>query len=87
MEAGTRTDHQGFKIPSAIPQDILLIQDLIGPTQPLTLPAADPDDSVDSSGESTDSAEEVEANLLYVGGKARRYVSYFVHLTMSLTFC
>jgi H/ACA ribonucleoprotein complex non-core subunit NAF1 len=81
MEAATGTDHEGFKIPSAIPQDILLIQDLIGPTQPLTLPAADPDDSVDSSGESTDSAEEVEANLLLVGGKSRRSVSYF-HLTL-----
>ncbi|KAI0281269.1 hypothetical protein BGY98DRAFT_229013 [Russula aff. rugulosa BPL654] len=70
MEAGT--DHEGFKIPSTVPQDILLIHDIIGPlipTQPLTPPAADPDDSVDSSGESTDSAEEVEANLL-VGGKS-----------------
>jgi H/ACA ribonucleoprotein complex non-core subunit NAF1 len=81
MEAGT--DHEGFKIPSTVPQDILLIQDIIGPlipTQPLTPPAADPDDSVDSSGESTDSAEEVEANLL-VGGKSTRSVSYFMHLT------
>jgi H/ACA ribonucleoprotein complex non-core subunit NAF1 len=78
------TDHEGFKIPSTVPQDILLIHDLIGPlipTQPLTLPAADPDDSVDSSGESTDSAEEVEANLLLVGGKSTRSVSYFMHLT------
>jgi H/ACA ribonucleoprotein complex non-core subunit NAF1 len=78
------TDHEGFKIPTTIPQDILLIQDLIGlipPTQPLTLPTADPDDSVDSSGESTDSAEEVEANLLFVGGKSTRSVSYFMNLT------
>jgi H/ACA ribonucleoprotein complex non-core subunit NAF1 len=86
MEAGTGKDHEGFKIPSAIPQDILLIQDLIGPlippTQPLAIPAEDPDDSVDSSGESTDSAEEVEANLLLVGAKSRRSVSYFVHLTL-----
>jgi H/ACA ribonucleoprotein complex non-core subunit NAF1 len=83
MEAGT--DHEGFKIPSTIPQDILLIQDLIGPlispTQPPSLLAADLDDSVDSSGESTDSAEEVEANLLFVGGKPTRLVSYFMHLT------
>jgi hypothetical protein len=82
MEAGTRTDHEGFKIPSAIPQDILLIQDLVGLIpQPLTLPAADTDD-VDSSGESTDSAEEVEANLLSVGGNLRRCVSHFMHLTL-----
>lgn len=79
-DTGTGTDHEGFKIPSTVPQDILLIQDLIGslipPTQPLTLPAADPDDSVDSSGESTDSAEEVEANL-FVGGKPKRSVSLY----------
>jgi hypothetical protein len=82
MEAGT--DHEGFKIPSTVPQDILLIHDIIGPlipTQSLNPPAADPDDSVDSSGESTDSAEEVEANLLLVGGKSTRSVSYFMHLT------
>lgn len=81
MEAGK--DHEGFRIPSTIPQDLLLIQDLIGPlippTQPLTIP--DPDDSVDSSGESTDSAEEVEANLLFLGGKSTRSVSYFMHPT------
>jgi H/ACA ribonucleoprotein complex non-core subunit NAF1 len=77
MEAGK--DHEGFKIPSAIPQDLLLIQDLIGPLiPPLKLPAVDPDDSVDSSGESTDSAEEVEANLLFVGGKSTRSVSFHV---------
>lgn len=78
MEAGK--DHEGFRVPSTIPQDLLLIQDLIGPlvppTQPLTLP--DPDDSVDSSGESTDSAEEVEANLLL---KSTRSISVFMHLT------
>ena len=82
MEAGT--DHEGFKIPSNIPQDLLLIQDLIGPltppTQPLTPAASNPDDSVDSSGESTDSAEEVEANLFFVGGKSTRSVSYFMPL-------
>ena len=78
METGT--DHEGFKIPSTVPQDILLIQDLIGPIIPSTQPLT-PDDSVDSSGESTDSAEEVEANLLVVGGKSTRSVSYFMHLT------
>ena len=73
-------DHEGFKIPSNIPQDILLIHDLIGPLNP---PEADPDDSVDSSGESTvDSAEEVEANLLCAGGKSTRSVSYFMHMTL-----
>jgi hypothetical protein len=78
MEAGK--DHEGFKIPSTVPQDILLIQDLIGPVIPSTRPLT-PDDSVDSSGESTDSADEVEANLLFVGGKSTRSVSYFVHPT------
>jgi H/ACA ribonucleoprotein complex non-core subunit NAF1 len=78
MAAGK--DHEGFKIPSTIPQDILLIQDLIGPIIPPTQPLT-PDDSVDSSGESTDSAEEVEANLLFVGGKSTRSVSYSIHLT------
>ncbi len=82
MEADT----EGFKIPSIVPQDILLIQDLIGPlnppTQSLILPRADADDSVDSSGESTDSAEEVEANLLYVGRKSTRSVLYSMYLTL-----
>ncbi len=78
MEAGT--DHEGFKIPSTVPQDILLIQDLIGPIIPPTQQLT-PDDSVDSSGESTDSAEEVEANLLFVGGKSTRSVSYSIPLT------
>jgi H/ACA ribonucleoprotein complex non-core subunit NAF1 len=78
METGT--DHEGFKIPSTVPQDILLIQDLIGPIIPSTQPLT-PDDSVDSSGENTDSAEEVEANLLFVGGKSTTSVSYFMYLT------
>ena len=77
MEAGT--DHEGFKIPSTVPQDILLIQDLIGPIIPPTRQLT-PDDSVDSSGESTDSAEEVEANLLFVGGKSTRSVPYSIHI-------
>jgi H/ACA ribonucleoprotein complex non-core subunit NAF1 len=77
------THHEGFKIPSTIPQDLLLIQDLIGPIVPPTQPlAADTDDSVDSSGESTDSVEEVEANLISVAGKSKRSVSYFIYLTL-----
>lgn len=66
-----------FKIPSIIPQDLLLIQDLIGPIIPPTRPTppVDTDDCVDSSGESTDSADEVEANLISVGEKSERSVS------------
>ncbi|KAH9166897.1 NAF1-domain-containing protein [Lactarius sanguifluus] len=64
MEAG----NEGFKIPSRIPQDLLLIQDLIGPV----VPPWTVDDSVDSSGESADSADEVEANLISVGIKSER---------------
>lgn len=82
------TQHEGFKIPSIIPQDLLLIQDLIGPVvPPAQPPAADADDSVDSSGESTDSVEEVEANLRPLGGKSRRCVSYFIYLILQLIFC
>ena len=68
--------NEGFKIPSIIPQDLLLIQDLIGPIIPpaLQVPLVDADDSVDSSGESTDSADEVEANLISVGEKSERSV-------------
>ena len=66
-----------FKIPSTIPQDLQLIQDIIGEipvstpplrssksTSPVPLrPIAD--DSIDSSDESdTDSEREVEANIL-----------------------
>jgi H/ACA ribonucleoprotein complex non-core subunit NAF1 len=79
MEANTGTDYEGFKIPSSIPQDILLIQDLVGPiipsTQPVTSSETDPVDSIDSSGESTDSVEEVEANLISEDWKATRSVS------------
>lgn len=69
--------NEGFKIPSTIPQDLLLIQDLIGPVIPPAQPAPplDEDDSVSSSGESTDSADEVEANLISVGDKSERSVS------------
>ncbi|KIK94144.1 hypothetical protein PAXRUDRAFT_33679 [Paxillus rubicundulus Ve08.2h10] len=60
-----------FKVPSAIPQDLLLIQDLIGTPALLTdtlkdLP--DPpnsgDDSIDSTDNEVDSEDEVEADLL-----------------------
>ncbi|KAH9070702.1 NAF1-domain-containing protein [Lactarius deliciosus] len=70
MEAG----NEGFKIPSRIPQDLLLIQDLIGAVVPPARPTppVDVDDSVDSSGESADSADEVEANLISVGIKSER---------------
>jgi H/ACA ribonucleoprotein complex non-core subunit NAF1 len=79
MEANTGTDYEGFKIPSSIPQDILLIQDLVGPiipsTQPVTSSETDLADSIDSSGESADSVEEVEANLISEDWKATRSVS------------
>jgi H/ACA ribonucleoprotein complex non-core subunit NAF1 len=69
--------NEGFKIPSIIPQDLLLIQDLLGPIIPARpAPPVDVDDSVDSSGESTASdsadADEVEANLISVGEKSER---------------
>jgi H/ACA ribonucleoprotein complex non-core subunit NAF1 len=79
MEADTGTDYDGFKIPSSIPQDILLIQDLVGPivssTQPVTPSETDSEDSIDSSGESTDSVAEVEANLISEDRKSTRSVS------------
>jgi len=68
MEARTGTDNEGFKIPSSIPQDILLIQDFVGPiiapTQQVDPLETDSVDSINSSGESTDSIEEVEADLI-----------------------
>ena len=68
--------NEGFKIPSIIPQDLLLIQDIIGPIIPPARPTppVEEDDSVDSSGESADSADEVEANLISVGIKSERSV-------------
>jgi hypothetical protein len=67
--------NEGFKIPSIIPQDLLLIQDLIGPIIPPARPTppVDADDCVDSSGES---ADEVEANIISLGEKSERSVSY-----------
>lgn len=83
--------NEGFKIPSTIPQDLLLIQDLIGPVIPPARPTppVDEDDSVSSSGESTDSADEVEANLISVGEKSERSVSSRLKLPFyfSLTPC
>ena len=83
--------NEGFKIPSIIPQDLLLIQDLIGPIIPPAqqVPLVDADDSVDSSGESTDSADEVEANLISLGEKSERSVSRRLKFPFyfSLTLC
>ena len=64
-----------FKVPSAIPQDLQIIQDLIGdlpppPVSKLAAPEPAPqnhtDRSVDSSGaeSDTDSEREVEENIL-----------------------
>lgn len=63
-----------YKVPSHIPQDLLLIHDLVGrdvPSSSSTLPASDKvkikakEDSIESSGdEGFDSEDEVEANLL-----------------------
>ena len=66
-----------FKIPSTIPQDLQIIQDIIGEIPGATPPlrsskSTSPvplrsiaDDSIDSSDESdTDSEREVEANIL-----------------------
>ena len=91
MEARTGTDNEGFKIPSSIPQDILLIQDFVGPiiapTQQVDPLETDSVDSINSSGESTDSIEEVEADLISVDQKSGRSVSYYENLSLQLTFC
>ncbi len=75
METGT--DHEGFKIPSTIPQDLLLIQDLVGPSKQSLSPAAADDD--------TDSAEEVEADL-FVGGISTRSVSFHASHPIKLNY-
>jgi H/ACA ribonucleoprotein complex non-core subunit NAF1 len=61
----------GFKLPSALPQDLLLINELIGPISPLsTYPKPEPqsphpdDSDIASSNGEGDSEEEVEAGLL-----------------------
>jgi hypothetical protein len=84
MDARAETDYEGFKVPSSIPQDILLIQHLVGPViRPLAL-ETESDDCIDSSGESTDSVEEVEANLISVDRKSTRSVSYPQNLSLQL---
>lgn len=64
-----------FKVPESIPQDLLLIHDLIGeiPAQPTTRNRSngppvvhtevDDDDEINSSGNEGDSEDEVEADL------------------------
>jgi H/ACA ribonucleoprotein complex non-core subunit NAF1 len=59
-----------FKVPSTIPQDLLLIQDLIGTLPPLTVASkhiADllnsSDDSIASTDGEAESEDEVEADL------------------------
>ncbi|KAG8219554.1 hypothetical protein J3R82DRAFT_505 [Butyriboletus roseoflavus] len=60
-----------FKVPSTVPQDLLLIQDLIGTIPPLTLaPTHAPDspdssdDSITSTDDEIESENEVEADLV-----------------------
>ena len=54
-----------FKIPSAIPQDLLLIHDLVGEAPAPHTPEPHPvDDSIASSDSDTDSEREVEADIL-----------------------
>jgi len=60
-----------FKVPSTIPQDLLLIQDLIGTLPPLTAAAKHVPDTLDSSDDSiastdgeAESEDEVEADLV-----------------------
>ena len=61
----------GFKVPNSIPQDLLLIQDIVG-TNPVRrqLPESNIEDSLDSSDDnssdddSSDEVDEVEADLI-----------------------
>jgi hypothetical protein len=92
MEAGPGADYdvQGFKVPSTIPQDLLLIQDLISPiiapAKPVTpLVADDSNDSVASSGESIDSADEAEAILVPTRENPGRFASHFNNAFLQLT--
>jgi hypothetical protein len=67
-----------YKVPSDLPQDLLLIRDLVGEDNDSTpAPVASritqkrDQDSIDSSSdEGTDSEDEVEANLLSTGDNA-----------------
>ncbi|KAI0059489.1 NAF1-domain-containing protein [Artomyces pyxidatus] len=65
-------DDSGFKVPTILPQDLLLIQDIVAETfkplaaptpVPATLPVSD-DDSIASTGDEEDSEDEVEAGIL-----------------------
>lgn len=56
-----------FKVPSTIPQDLLLIQDLIGPLPPSTITTDSldsSDDSIASTDDEVESEDEVEADLV-----------------------
>ncbi|EIW86990.1 NAF1-domain-containing protein [Coniophora puteana RWD-64-598 SS2] len=56
-----------FKVPSSVPQDLLLIQELVAlpKTQTKERPSANSsDDSIESSGSEVDSEDEVQADLL-----------------------
>ena len=54
-----------FKVPSTVPQDLLLIQDLIGTLPQLTVAASldSSDDSIASTDGEAESEDEVEAGL------------------------
>ena len=62
-----------FKVPQTIPQDLLLIQDIVATTHPVAHhpPSADEcpsdDDSIASSANGSDSEVEVAANLMPCG--------------------
>ncbi|KAJ7103223.1 NAF1-domain-containing protein [Mycena belliarum] len=58
-----------FLVPTVVPQDLLLIQDLIGAPQPASPPkppALKLDNDIDSSGSENESENEVEADLVKV---------------------
>lgn len=56
-----------FKLPVSVPQDLLLIQDLVGEIQPTQTPPLsvkiDEDEDIGSSGSECDSENEVAADL------------------------
>lgn len=59
----------GFKLPGSIPQDLLLIHDLVAeslPPPPTAPTKLQEEDCIDSSGDETDiaSEDEIEAELL-----------------------
>lgn len=79
MSNSTPNAMDAFKLPQAIPQDLLLIQDIIGPLE-VSDPAVTPlsslpqvpstgtvekeDDDIGSSGEENDSEDEIAADLI-----------------------